>query len=212
VIAEDMVLLRDGLAQLFTVGGDEVVAAVGDARSLIHAVLTDQPDLAIVDIRMPPTHTDEGARAVREIRHRASGTATLVLSNVIEPTLVSQLMRAGTRGFGYLLKESVLDVASFRTQAHAVAAGGTVIDPQVVATMMRRNEVASGLAALSRREHEVLALIAGGSGNRQIAAQLYLSEKTIDSHIRTIFGKLNLPDTPEHHRRVLAVLTWLGLR
>jgi DNA-binding NarL/FixJ family response regulator len=206
VIAEDQVLLREGLARLFADGGHEVVAAMGDASALVEAVATGQPDLVVVDIRMPPTHTDEGARAAREIKDRHPEVGVLVLSQHIETTHAVDLV--GRPGFGYLLKDRVLEVEEFLATAARVAAGGSALDPTVVAKLVA--PASDGpLARLSERERHVLELMAEGLTNTGIAQRLVLSERTVEAHVRHVLLKLDIPESEEGNRRVLAVLTHL---
>ena len=208
VIAEDTVLLREGLAGLLEDAGHAVVARVGDAPSLVAAVQEHEPELAVVDVRMPPTHGDEGMVAAAEIRERYPGTAVLVLSQHIETRHAVRLVAAGG-GFGYLLKDRVLDVDDFLDAAARVAAGGTALDPEVVATLVAPPTREDALAPLTPREREVLALMAEGRTNAGIARRLWLTEKTVETHVRAILGKLGLPVSDEDHRRVLAVLAFL---
>ena len=206
VIAEDQALLRAGLARLFEDGGHQVTATVGDAVSLVAAVDRDQPDLAVVDIRMPPTFTDEGARAARTIKEQHPAVGVLVLSQHIETEHAVSLVSLG--GFGYLLKDRVLEVAEFLSTAERVANGGSALDPQVVAGLVSPS--ANGpVARLSERERSVLELMAEGLTNVGIAQRLVVSERTVEAHIRHILIKLDIPDTDDAHRRVLAVLTYL---
>jgi DNA-binding NarL/FixJ family response regulator len=204
VIAEDQVLLRAGLVRLFEDGGHEVLAAVGDGDQLIEAVDKNAPDLAIVDVRMPPTFTDEGARAAAHIKAQHPGMGVLVLSQHIETTHAVDLVTRG--GFGYLLKDRVLDVGEFLATAQRVATGGSALDPQVVAALMAPN---NGLAALSDREREVLALMAQGLTNSGIARRMVVSERTVEGHVRNVLIKLDLSENDDGHRRVLAVLAHL---
>jgi DNA-binding NarL/FixJ family response regulator len=206
VIAEDQALLREGLARLFADAGHEVVAAVGDADRLRGAVSEHRPDLAVVDVRMPPDFDDEGTRAAAEIRRSHPGTAVLVLSQHIETRHIVELVAAGG-GFGYLLKDRVLDVDDFLDAARRVSEGGSALDPQVVATLVARPTHA--LEELTPREREVLGLMAEGRTNAGIARRLWLTEKTIETHVRTILMKLGLQVSTDDHRRVLAVLTYL---
>jgi DNA-binding NarL/FixJ family response regulator len=205
-IAEDQALLRDGLARLFDDRGHEVVAAVGDADRLRAAVSEHRPDLAVVDVRMPPSFSDEGIRAARWIRDAHPETSVLVLSQHIETTgavdLVSQ------RGFGYLLKDRVLDVGEFIDAAERVERGGSALDPNVVATLIASDSDAE-LGELTEREREVLALMAEGLTNAGIASRLVLTERTVESHVRSVLSKLDLPLGEDGHRRVLAVLAYL---
>jgi DNA-binding NarL/FixJ family response regulator len=206
VIAEDTVLLREGLAGLLEDAGHEVVGRAGDADALLALVGEHAPDLAVVDVRMPPGFDDEGTRAAAEIRRSHPGTAVLVLSQHIETRHVVELVAAGG-GFGYLLKDRVLDVDDFLDAARRVSEGGSALDPQVVATLVARPTHA--LEELTPREREVLSLMAEGRTNAGIARRLWLTEKTVETHVRTILMKLGLPVSSDDHRRVLAVLTYL---
>ncbi|MEV4263847.1 response regulator transcription factor [Kribbella sp. NPDC049584] len=205
VIAEDQVLLREGLRMLFVDGGHEVVATLGDADGLLEAIATYQPDLVVADIRMPPTHTDEGARAAQAVKSAYPKLGVLLLSQHIETQHVVDLVSRG--GFGYLLKDRVLDVAEFLAAAERVAAGGSALDPQVVAGLVARHDP---LGTLTDRERGVLELMAEGLTNNGIAKRLYLSERTVEAHVRHLFTKLSLPESEDGHRRVLAVLAHLG--
>jgi DNA-binding NarL/FixJ family response regulator len=207
VIAEDTVLLREGLAGLLEDAGHEVVARVGDGESLLAVVAEHQPDLAIVDVRMPPSYEDEGMRAAAEIRQRFPATAVLVLSQHVETRHALELVRTG--GFGYLLKDRVLDVDDFLEAASRVAAGGSALDPEVVATLLPLVSRDDPLGDLTPREREVLGLMAEGRANAGIAQQLWLTEKTVETHVRSILGKLGLPLSEQDNRRVLAVLAYL---
>ena len=209
VIAEDSVLLRAGLTRLLTEEGEEIVAAVGDAEALIDAVDRHQPDLALVDVRMPPTHTDEGLRAALEVRERAPGTAILVLSQYVEERYAGDLLAGGAQGVGYLLKDRVADVGEFLAAVRRVGDGGAAIDPEVVAQLLGRRRKADPLATLSPRELDVLSLMAEGRSNAAIADRLVVTEGAVEKHISSIFTKLGLPAAPSDHRRVLAVLTFL---
>jgi DNA-binding NarL/FixJ family response regulator len=206
VIAEDQVLLREGLARLFTDAGREVVASMGDASRLLPAVAGHRPDLVVVDIRMPPSFTDEGARAAREIKDTHPEVGVLVLSQHIETTHALELVTRG--GFGYLLKDRVLAVDDFLGAADRVAAGGSALDPKVVASLLSPR-VAGPLGELSERERDVLELMAEGLTNSGIAKRLYLSERTVEAHVRHLLMKLDLPESEDGHRRVLAVLAYL---
>ena len=205
VIAEDQVLLREGLARLFADAGDEVVSGVGDAEALLEAVERERPDLAVVDVRMPPSHTDEGARAAATIREEFPEVGVLVLSQHIEARHAVALVSDG--GFGYLLKDRVLGVADFLEAAHRVAAGGSALDPKVVASLV--GGAADPLAELTAREREVLGLMAEGLTNAGIAKRLWLTERTVESHVRNVLMKLGLPAGEDDHRRVLAVVAYL---
>jgi DNA-binding NarL/FixJ family response regulator len=206
VIAEDQVLLREGLARLFRDAEHEVVASMGDASRLLPAVAGHHPDLVVVDIRMPPSFTDEGARAARAIKDTHAEVGVLVLSQHIETTHALELVTRG--GFGYLLKDRVLDVDDFLAAAERVASGGSALDPKVVASLLSPR-VAGPLGELSEREREVLELMAEGLTNSGIAKHLYLSERTIEAHVRHLLMKLDLPESEDGHRRVLAVLAHL---
>lgn len=209
VIAEDSVLLREGLVRLLVEADLTVVSAVGDAEALVAAVEQYQPDLAVIDIRMPPTFTVEGARAATELRRTHPATALLLLSQSLEGSYALELARTQPRGFGYLLKDRVLDVAVLVDAIERVAAGGTVLEPEVVAHLLGRHSTRSRLTRFSPRERDVLQLMAEGRSNRGLATALTLTERTVESHIASIFSKLDLPPEPEGHRRVLAVLAWL---
>lgn len=206
VIAEDQVLLREGLARLFIDGGHEVVATVGDGDAVVVTVDREIPDLVVVDIRMPPTYTDEGARAARTIKDQHPGVGVLVLSQHIETAHAVDLV--GRPGFGYLLKDRVLEVEEFLTTAARVAAGGSALDPMVVGTLVHATS-GGPLARLSERERRVLELMAEGLTNTGIAQRLVLSERTVEAHVRHVLLKLDIPESDEGNRRVLAVLTHL---
>jgi DNA-binding NarL/FixJ family response regulator len=208
VIAEDEVLLREGLAAILAARSIEVIAQVGDADSLKSAVSALQPDVAIVDVRMPPNWQDEGARAAVEIRAEHPSVGVLLLSQAVETRHALALLRSERGGFGYLLKDRVLAVDDFVDSLRRIAGGGSAIDPQVVAALVGAGP--SRFDALSERERDVLAAIAEGRSNSAVARILFLSEKTVESHVRAIFNKLHLSDGPGDHRRVLAVLAWLS--
>ncbi|MBU2668911.1 response regulator transcription factor [Actinoplanes bogorensis] len=208
-IAEDSVLLREGLASLLTGAGFEVVARCGDASALLQAVAALAPDVAVVDIRMPPTHTDEGLRAAMKIRRDFSRTAVLVLSQHVEPALAMTLFADSAAGAGYLLKDRVSDVAEFVSCLRRVAAGGTAVDPVIVSSLVSRARADDPLAALTPREREVLALMASGHSNQGIADRLVLTLRAVEKYVSSIFGKLDLPATGGESRRVLAVLLFL---
>jgi DNA-binding NarL/FixJ family response regulator len=207
VIAEDQVLLRHGLTGLFEDGGHTVVAAVGDAAALLVAVAQHRPDLAVVDVRMPPSYTDEGARAARQIKADRPEVGVLVLSQQVESAHAVALVSLG--GFGWLLKDRVLDVADFLAAAGRVASGGSALDPEVVRTLLVPGTGADPLAGLSDREREVLALMAEGLTNTGIARRLVVSERTVEGHVRHLMMKLDLAGAEDGHRRVLAVLAHL---
>ena len=208
VIAEDTVLLREGLAGLLEDAGHQVVGKAGDARVLLALVAEHEPELAIVDVRMPPGYDDEGTRAAAQIRGSHPGTAVLVLSQHIETRHIVELVTAGG-GFGYLLKDRVLDVDDFLDAVRRVADGGSALDPQVVATLIGAPRQVSALDELTPREQEVLGLMAEGRTNGGIAKRLWLTEKTVEAHVRSILMKLGLPVNDDNHRRVLAVLAYL---
>lgn len=206
VIAEDLALLRDGLTRLLRDNEIEVVAAVGDGDALVHAVLQERPDIAIVDIRMPPTFRDEGLRAALTLRDRAPETAILIISQYVEGTYARELLADGRGGVGYLLKDRVMDVDSFVEAVRRVGEGGTALDPEVVAHFVGRKD---RLAALTPREREVLSLMAEGRSNASIAEALVLTVGAVEKHVASILQKLRLPPSDETHRRVLAVLAYL---
>ena len=208
VIAEDQVLLREGLGRLFADGGHEVAASRGDARDLVATVAGHRPDLVVVDIRMPPTFTDEGARAAYEIKRSHPQVGVLVLSQHIETSHVIELVTLG--GFGYLLKDRVLAVGEFLDAAERVARGGSALDPQVVGRLLGQSRHAGALDELSEREREVLELMAEGLTNAGIADRLVVSERTVETHVRSVLTKLNIPDSQNGHRRVLAVLAYIS--
>ena len=209
VIAEDEALLREGLARLLADAGLDVASSVGDPAGLLRAVVSYEPDVAIVDIRMPPTHTDEGLVAAAEIHRAHPGTGVLVLSHHVDSAYAMRLLQEAPQRAGYLLKDRVADVAALLDAVHRVAAGDCVVDPTIVSRLFARRRA---LDELSRRELEVLALVAEGRSNQAICDRLFLSTKTVEGHIRQIFLKLGLRDAPEDHRRVLAVLTYLRSR
>jgi DNA-binding NarL/FixJ family response regulator len=209
VIADDSPLLREGVAHVLAENGIDVVAEVGDATALLQAVERLQPDLAIVDVRMPPGQTDEGARAAVEIRSRHADVRVLLLSQVVEARHALKLFSEHPEGFGYLLKDRVLAIDDFIQSVNRVAAGGTAIDPEVVSQLLGRRRAHDPLDELTAREREVLSLMAEGRSNHGICQALYLSPKAIESHVHSIFAKLGITATPDEHRRVLAVLTYL---
>jgi DNA-binding NarL/FixJ family response regulator len=208
VIAEDTALLREGLAGLLEDAGEEVVARCSDAETALIAVAEHEPDLAILDVRMPPTYSDEGIVAAAEIRRRYPRTAVLVLSQHVETRNSVELLRGGG-GFGYLLKDRVLDVDDFLDAARRVASGGTALDADVVAALLAPMTADDPLQPLTPREREVLALMSEGRTNAGIARRLWLTEKTVETHVRSILAKLGLPASDDDHRRVLAVLTYV---
>ncbi|AIA02152.1 two-component system response regulator [Streptomyces noursei] len=210
VIAEDSVLLRIGVVRVLETAGFEVVAEAGDAEGLLRAVEEHRPDIAVVDVRMPPGFTDEGVRAALVIRQQWPDTAVLMLSQYVEERYAAELLAANTSGVGYLLKQRVADVEEFIEALRRVAAGGTALDPQVVAQLLVRRP-SDPLERLTEREREVLALMAEGRSNAGIAAQLVVSESAVAKHINSILAKLDLPRAGGDHRRVLAVLRFLGV-
>ena len=209
VIAEDSVLLREGIARLLTDAGHEVVARVGDGPGLVAAIEEHRPEVAIVDVRMPPSFRDEGLRAAIEARRRVPGSPILVLSQYVEEQYAGELLETGAEGVGYLLKERVAEVADFLAAVRQVAAGGTVLDPEVVAQLVVRRRRNDRLEALTEREREVLALMAEGRSNTAIAESLVVGDGTVEKHVSSIFAKLGLSQTDADHRRVLAVLAYL---
>jgi DNA-binding NarL/FixJ family response regulator len=210
VLGEDSVLLREGIARLLEDSGFEVVGRAGDAEDLLRKVRAHKPDVAIVDIRMPPTHTDEGLRAARVIRAELPGTGVLVLSQYIEEDYAVDLLADSAEGVGYLLKDRVADVERFIDSVQRVGEGGSALDPEVVSQMLGRRRSAGPLDELTPREREVLAQMAEGRSNHAIAADLVISERAVVKHVTSIFSKLNLPGNADDHRRVLAVLTYLN--
>jgi len=208
VIAEDAVLLREGLAGLLEDAGHTVQARVGDAEALLAVVAEHEPDLAIVDVRMPPTYEDEGMRAAVEIRRVHPEVGVLVLSQHVESRFATDLV-GSQGGFGYLLKDRVLDVGEFLDAADRVSRGGSALDPEVVKQLLTPANDSDPLAELTPREREVLGLVAEGRTNASIAKELWLTEKTVETHVRSILGKLDLPLDGDTHRRVLAVVTYL---
>jgi DNA-binding NarL/FixJ family response regulator len=213
VIAEDSAVLRAGLAELLADRGHDVVAAVSDANALAAAVAANLPDIAVVDVRMPPTHTDEGLRAAVALRRDHPGLAVLVFSQYIETSYAAELLSPrspAAAGVGYLLKDRVADVAEFMDALQRVADGGTALDPEVVRQLLGASSRASALATLTPRENEVLALMAEGCSNGAIAAKLVITERAVEKHVGNIFAKFDLPRSDTDHRRVLAVLRYLG--
>jgi DNA-binding NarL/FixJ family response regulator len=211
VIADDSVLLREGVSRLLVEAGFEVVGQAGDADELLREVAEKAPDVAIVDIRMPPTHTDEGLRAARELRRRYPELGVLVLSQYVRPSYAFELLADDARGVGYLLKDRVSDLHDLSDAVERVGKGGSVLDPSVVAQLVgRRRQGDDPIDDLSEREREVLALMAEGRSNRAIAERLFITERTVEKHVRSILAKLRIPESQEDHRRVLAVLAYLG--
>ena len=209
VIAEDLTLLRDGLARILRAHDIEVAAAVGDPVALATALEEEHPDIAIVDVRMPPTFTNEGLVAAIDARARRPGMPVLVLSQYVEPLYARELTLSGAAGVGYLLKDRVADVGAFIDAVRRVAGGGTVLDPDVVTSMLSRRDRGQAMARLTAREREVLAFMAEGRSNAAIAAKLVVTPKAVDKHINSIFMKLDLPLDADDNRRVLAVLRYL---
>ncbi|HJH12190.1 MAG TPA: response regulator transcription factor [Brevibacterium ravenspurgense] len=210
LIAEDSVLLREGLVRLLTDAGHDIVHTTGDATDLLGAVSAHEPDLAIVDVRMPPTFTDEGIRAAVLIRVQNPEVGVLVLSQYVEERYASDLIADNSGGFGYLLKDRVADVSDFLEAVDKVASGGTVLDPEVVSQIMVRSRRDTGIDQLSAREREVLALMAEGKSNSAIASALFLSAGAVEKHISSVFTKLGLSAGADDNRRILAVLKFLG--
>jgi DNA-binding NarL/FixJ family response regulator len=209
VIAEDSVLLREGLVRVLQDAGFEIVGQAGNADELVLKVRSYKPDIAIVDVRMPPTQTDEGARAAEVIRHEQPGVGVLVLSQIVEAPTAFRLFRENPEGFGYLLKDRVLEVDEFVDAVRRVARGGTAMDPEVVAQLVGRRRADDPLDELTEREREVLGLMAEGRSNQAIGKKLFLSPKTVETHVHRIFVKLGLEPAQADHRRVLAVLAYL---
>jgi DNA-binding NarL/FixJ family response regulator len=209
VIAEDNVLLREGLSRLLQESGFEVSGQAGDAEDLIRKVGAHRPDVAVVDVRMPPTHTDEGLRAARTIRSEHPGTAVLVLSQYVEEAYALELLSESTERTGYLLKDRVSDVDAFLDAVRRVAGGGSALDPEVVSLLLGRRRREDPLEPLTAREREVLGLMAEGRSNAAIAEALVVTERAVEKHVTSIFSKLDLVPTVEDHRRVLAVLAYL---
>ena len=209
VIAEDSVLLRAGLTRLLADAGEEVVATVDNADDLLAVVERHQPDLCVVDVRMPPTHTDDGLRAALQIRARWPAIGILVLSQYVEKTYATDLLASDTSGLGYLLKDRIADVTEFVNAVRRVGDGGTALDPEVVAQLLARTRRRDPLDRLSPREREVLGLMAEGRSNGAIARELVVSDGAVEKHVSNILTKLDLPPTEHDHRRVLAVLRWL---
>jgi DNA-binding NarL/FixJ family response regulator len=209
LVAEDSVLLREGLVRLLQEGGCEVVAQAGDAPDLLRKARAHKPEVAIIDVRMPPDNTDDGLRAALTIRSEQPETAVLVLSQYIEEQYAIELIGDAPEGVGYLLKERVADVTALLDAVHRIAAQGSVIDPQVVSQLLRRHRQEDPLQELTDREREVLELMAEGRSNHAIATRLVITERAVEKHVTSIFSKLRLPPAEDDHRRVLAVLTFL---
>lgn len=207
VIAEDLVLLRDGLVRMLSDAGHRIAAQVGDGPGLISAVMEQRPDMVIADVRMPPDYQDEGARAVLAIRERMPDLPVMVLSHVVDPSLAAHFGNHGFASFGYLLKDRILDTSEFLDAVEQVAGGGTVIDPEAINSFLARNS--GRLLALTAREHEVLRLLAVGRSNTGIAEELVLSRRTVEAHLRSIFTKLDIESAPTENQRVRAALDWL---
>jgi DNA-binding NarL/FixJ family response regulator len=209
VLADDSVLLREGIARLLVDAGFEVVGQAGDPDELLLKVRSYRPDVAIVDIRMPPTHTDEGLRAAREIRERYPSTGVLVLSQYVEADYALELLSQSAEGVGYLLKDRVSDIGEFAGAVRRVGEGGSALDPTVVSQLVGRRRKDDPLADLSPREREVLELMAEGRSNQAICDRLFITQRAVEKHVTSIFAKLRLPFDAGDHRRVLAVLTYL---
>ena len=209
VVAEDSVLLREGVVRLLAEAGFDVVAQAGDADDLRRRVYAHKPDVAIVDVRMPPDHTDDGLRAALEIRSNHPDTSVLVLSQYVEEGYAMELLSSNAEGVGYLLKDRVADLERFIDAVRRVGEGGSALDPEVVSRLLGRRRQEDPLAEISPRERQVLALMAEGRSNHAIATELVVTERAVEKHVTSIFTKLNLPPTADDHRRVLAVLTYL---
>ena len=209
VIAEDAAIMRDGLTQTLARRGHDVVAAVADADELIQAVGSHQPDVAVIDVRMPPTHTDEGLRAAMTIRRDHPGVGTLVFSQYIEARAAGELLASSPGGVGYLLKDRVADVSDFIEAISSVARGGTVLDPEVVRQLFAASKRTESLSSLTGREREVLALIAEGRSNTAIASSLFISPGVVEKHVASIFAKLGLAPSDSDNRRVIAAIRYL---
>ena len=209
VVADDSVLLREGIVRLLEEAGFEVVGQAGDADDLLRKVAAHRPDVAIVDVRMPPTNTDDGLRAALRMRTEHPQVAVLVLSQYVEEGYANELLAASAEGVGYLLKDRVADVERFVDAVRRVAAGGSALDPEVVSRLLGRRRRDDPLEEITPREREVLTLMAEGRSNHAIAEQMVVTERAVEKHVTSIFGKLGLAPTPEDHRRVLAVLTYL---
>jgi DNA-binding NarL/FixJ family response regulator len=209
VVADDSVLLREGIVRILTDSGFEVVGQAGDAEDLVRKVAAHKPDVAIIDVRMPPTNTDDGLRAAQKIRAEQPGTGVLVLSQYIEEGYALELLSENAEGVGYLLKDRVADVERFTESVRRVGEGGSALDPEVVAQLLGRRRREDPLEELSPREREVLELMAEGRSNHAIADAMVVTERAVEKHVTSIFGKLKLPPTAEDHRRVLAVLRFL---
>ena len=209
VIAEDLVLLRDGLIRIFQAYGFEVLEAVDNGPSLVRSLLTHRPDIAVVDVRLPPSFTDEGVRAALDVRQQIPGLPVMVLSQYVEQLYARELMSDRAGAVGYLLKDRVSDVGRFIASVRQVAAGGTVMDPDVVSALMTHRGADLPLQALTPREREVLSLMAEGRSNAAIAARMFVTEKAVSKHSNNIFAKLGLEQSEEDNRRVLAVLAYL---
>ncbi|HEY5847655.1 MAG TPA: response regulator transcription factor [Microlunatus sp.] len=209
VIAEDSVLLREGLTRILTGAALEVVGAYDNATDLLNRIRVEPPDIAIVDIRLPPSFTDEGMRAALQIREQHHGVAVLVLSQYVELGLAMQLLSESAEGVGYLLKDRIGDVAEFLDAIRRVAEGGSAIDPQIVSTLLRRRRSDDPLERLTPREHEVLELMAAGTSNAGIAGRLVITQRAVEKYVSSVFDKLGLPSTGTESRRVLAVLLYL---
>lgn len=209
VVAEDAVLLREGIGRVLRDAGFEIGGLVGDGGALLELAARDRPDLAIVDIRMPPTYTDEGLVAAESLMRADPPTRVLVLSQAVEASHAVRLLGDGRGGVGYLLKDRVANIEQFANAVRQVAEGGTVIDPQVIAVLVGRRQASRRLMELTARERDVLGLIAEGRSNHAIAAALTIGEKTVETHVANIFSKLGLEETSSDHRRVLAALSWL---
>ncbi|MEU8135298.1 response regulator transcription factor [Streptodolium elevatio] len=210
VLAEDLALLRDGLVRLLEAHGFEIVAAVDNGPELLKALVEKNPDVAVVDVRLPPTFTDEGLQAALEARRRVPGLPVLVLSQYVEQLYARELLADGSGAVGYLLKDRVFDTDQFVEAVRRVAGGGTAMDPEVIAKLLTRSAETAPLEQLTQREREVLELMAGGRSNAAIAKQLFVSEGAVSKHTTSIFGKLGIMASDDDNRRVLAVLAYLG--
>jgi DNA-binding NarL/FixJ family response regulator len=209
VLADDSILLREGIARILEAAGFEVVGQAGTAEDLLLKVRSYSPDVAVVDIRMPPTHTDEGLHAAREIREKHPGVGVLVLSQYVEPAYAMDLLAESAEGVGYLLKDRISDVDEFASAVRRVAEGGSALDPAIVSQLVGRRRGMDPIDSLTPREREVLELMAEGRSNAGIASRLVVTERAVEKHVTSIFGKLRLPAAPADHRRVLAVRAYL---